>query len=55
MQAMKIGISAELEDLRFGFNQIVDLKFLANDKLQQVINNICDIIGNKKNKSGLSL
>ena len=48
-------MSAELEDLRFGLNQIVDLKFLTNDKLQQVINNICDITGSKKNKSGLSL
>ena len=52
---MKIGISAELEDLRFGLNQIVDLKFLTNNKLQQVINNICDITGSKKNKSGLNL
>ena len=52
---MKLAMSVELEDLRFGLNQIIDLKFLTNDKLQQVINNICDIIGNKKNKSGLSL
>jgi hypothetical protein len=51
---MKIGMSAELEDLHFGFNQIIDLKFLTNDKLQQVINNICDITGNKKNNSGLT-
>jgi hypothetical protein len=55
MYVMKVAMSAKLENLWFRFNQIVDLKFLTNDKLQQVINNICDIIGSKKNKSGLNL
>ena len=45
---MKLAMSVELEDLRFGMKQIVDLKFLTDDQHHQVQSNNYDITGNFK-------
>ena len=45
---MKLAMSVELEDLRFGMKQIVDLKSLTDDQHHQVQINNDDITGNLK-------
>ena len=42
---MKLAMSVELEDLRFGMKQIVDLKSLTDDQHHQVQINSYDITG----------
>ena len=42
---MKLAMSVELEDLRFGMNQIVDLKSFTDDQHHQFESNSYDITG----------